>query len=155
MFTKLRAARLAARSGASTVIAFGREPHIIRRILNGEDVGSLLVAAQQPVAARKQWLAGHLQPRGRLVLDDGAATKLTRSGKSLLAVGVTEVKGSFIRGELVVCLDKTGEEIARGLVNYNADEARKIKGKPSTDFESILGYVDEMELIHRDNLVLV
>lgn len=155
MFTKLRAARLAARSGASTVIAFGKESQVISRIMDGDDIGSLLVADQQPVAARKQWLASHLQPRGRLILDDGAAAMLTQSGKSLLAVGVTTVEGDFLRGELVICVDKVGAEIARGLVNYSAEEAQKIKRKPSADIELILGYVDEPELIHRDNLVLV
>jgi len=155
MQTKLRAARLAARSGAATVIASGAGENIIQRIMAGEKVGSLLLPDQEPLAARKQWLAGHLQSRGKLMLDDGAVKVLRESGKSLLPVGVVAVEGFFNRGELVTCCDPQGKEIARGLVNYNAEEARKIHGRPSKDIESILGYVDEPELIHRDNLVLI
>ena len=155
MQTKLRAARLAARSGAATVIASGAEENVIQRIMAGEKVGSLLLPDQEPLAARKQWLAGHLQSRGKLILDDGAVKVLRESGKSLLPVGVIAVEGFFHRGELVTCCDPHGKEIARGLVNYNADEARKIRGRPSKEVESILGYVDEPELIHRDNLVVI
>lgn len=155
MYTKIRAARLAARSGTATVIAGGRENDVLRRLAMGETLGTLLRAAQEPDAARKRWLAGHLRVKGRLVLDDGAVKVLRRSGSSLLAVGVKAVEGSFRRGELVSCVDDAGCEVARGLVNYSADEASRIIGHPSSEIEAILGYVDEEELIHRDNLVLV
>jgi len=154
MYTKLRAARLAARSGAHTVIAYGREPQVISRVLQGEVLGSLLSANQQPVAARKQWLASHLKPRGTLQIDRGAIKVLRQDGKSLLAVGVTQVNGTFSRGELVVCVDEKGVEVARGLVNYSSKETEAIKGRPSRDILSILGYVDDPELIHRDNLIV-
>ncbi len=155
MFTKLRAARLAARSGTATVIAGGREPQVLSRLASGETLGSLLLAAQEPEAARKRWLAGQLQVKGRLLLDDGAVKVLRKAGSSLLAVGVSEVEGLFRRGELVACLDASRREVARGLVNYSSTEARRIIGRPSSEIENILGYVDEEELIHRDNLVLV
>jgi len=154
MLTKLRAARLAARSGTTTVIAHGHNTDVLSAILAGEPVGTLLSPQQAPLVARKQWLAGHLQLHGELVLDDGAVKALRESGRSLLPVGVTAVKGDFHRGEVVVCVDDSGQEIARGLVNYSAMEAQKIKGLPTTEWEAILGYVDEPELIHRDNLVL-
>ena len=121
----------------------------------GEELGSLLYAENNPVTARKQWLAGHLQIKGKLVLDDGAVKKLSESGSSLLAVGVREVQGDFSRGEIVSCVTTDGKEIARGLVNYNANDVAQIKGKASKEIESILGYVDDAELIHRDNLVLI
>ena len=155
MATKLRAARLAARSGTATVIAPGRGEEVLERIARGEEVGTLLVPAQEPQAARKRWLAGHLQVRGTLVLDAGAVRVLRESGSSLLAVGVIEVTGNFVRGELVSCVDEQGREVARGLVNYAADDTRRLKGQPSRRIAEILGYVDEEELIHRDNLVLV
>ena len=154
MQTKLRAARLAARSGAVTAIAYGREPAVLVRLRAGEAVGTLLTASQRPDAARKRWLAGHLQVRGRLLLAAGASRVLRESGRSLLAVGVREVVGEFRRGEMVACVDDAGVEFARGLVNYSAAEARQIKGRASGEIEQILGYVDEEELIHRDNLVL-
>lgn len=155
MLTKLRAARLGARSGTSTVIASGRADDILLSIHEGASVGTLLRAGRGPVTARKQWLAGHLQMRGRLVLDAGAVRVLRESGRSLLAVGVREVEGNFARGEMVACVDEQGREVARGLVNYGAEEARLIKGQPSDRFETLLGYLDAPELIHRDNLVLV
>jgi glutamate 5-kinase len=155
MQTKLRAARLAARSGATTVIANGRSPNILRRLHAGESVGTTLSSSQPPDAARKRWLAGQLQARGQLELDPGAVRVLREAGRSLLAVGVRAVRGNFQRGELVACVDADGREVARGLVNYSADEARRIQGQPSSAIESLLGYVDEEELIHRDNLVLV
>lgn len=155
MFTKLRAARLAARSGASTAIAYGRMDQVLMKLRRGESVGTYLEASQVPVAARKQWLAGHLQLRGRLTIDAGAARVLQQQGRSLLAVGVKAVHGDFMRGEVVACVDETGTEIARGLVNYGADEIQKIKGQPSDRIEAILGYLGEPELIHRDNLVLI
>ncbi|ALP51791.1 gamma-glutamyl kinase [Candidatus Tenderia electrophaga] len=155
MLTKVRAAERAARSGAATLIAGGREPEVLLKIAAGEEIGTLLTPGKPPLVARKQWLAGHLQTRGRLVLDAGAVRVLRESGRSLLAVGVTAVEGGFGRGEVVACVDPDGREVARGLVNYSADEARKIKGHASERIESLLGYVDEPELIHRDNLVVV
>ncbi|VAX05454.1 Glutamate 5-kinase / RNA-binding C-terminal domain PUA [hydrothermal vent metagenome] len=155
MVTKLRAARLAARSGTATIIAPGSVDDVLTQIANGEDVGTLLVSNQEPEAARKRWLAGHLQVHGQLTLDDGAVKVLRSSGRSLLAVGVKRVSGGFIRGEVVSCVDGQGREVARGLVNYNAQEAGRIIGQPSSRIQEILGYVDEEELIHRDNLVLV
>ncbi len=155
MFTKLRAARLAGRSGAATVIAGGREEAVLTRLASGEHIGTLLLPGQEPEAARKRWLAGQLQVRGRLILDAGAVKVLRQSGRSLLAVGVRQVEGSFRRGELVACVDEQGREVARGLVNYSSDEARRIQGRPSSEIAATLGYVDEEELIHRDNLVLV
>ncbi|MBT3030862.1 MAG: glutamate 5-kinase [Candidatus Thiodiazotropha endolucinida] len=155
MVTKVRAARLAARSGTGTVIASGLRNRVVEAISRGETVGTLLVPVQEPQAARKRWLAGQLQPRGSLVLDDGAVRVLREQGSSLLAVGVSRVNGDFARGEVVVCLDRAGSEVARGLVNYNAQETLRIMGKPSHRIEELLGYVDEDELIHRDNLVLL
>jgi glutamate 5-kinase len=155
MVTKIRAARLAARSGTPTIIAPGRSAGVLTRIGGGEPVGTLLVPFQGAQAARKQWLAGHLQVRGRLTLDAGAVHALREKGTSLLAVGVKDVRGEFNRGEVVACLDESGREVARGLVNYDAQEVSRIKGQPSSRFESILGYLDDEELIHRDNLVLL
>jgi glutamate 5-kinase len=155
MLTKVRAAARAARSGAATVIASGREDRVLDRIAQGEPIGTLLLPRQETWAARKQWLAGQLQVRGRLKLDDGAARVLREAGRSLLPIGVKAVEGEFTRGELVACDDPEGREVARGLINYSAAEARKIIGHPSTQIEQILGYVDEPELIHRDNLVLI
>ena len=155
MRTKLAAARLAARSGTATVIAGGRDANVLLRIADGDPVGTLLMPGQLPLAARKRWLAGHPSMRGSLVLDDGAVNVLKRSGRSLLAVGVCGVHGSFARGEIVRCVDRSGREIARGLVNYGAEETRRVMGQPSERIASLLGYVDEPELIHRDNLVLM
>ncbi|MEW8013351.1 MAG: glutamate 5-kinase [Candidatus Sedimenticola endophacoides] len=155
MLTKVRAARLAARSGAATVIAPGRGDEVLRRIARGERVGTLLTPVDQPEAARKRWLAGHLKVQGSLELDAGAVRVLRDSGRSLLAVGVRAVHGNFKRGEVVSCIDPEGREVARGLVNYGHKEAELIRGHSSREIESVLGYVDEEELIHRDNLVLV
>jgi len=155
MRTKVRAAALAARSGAATVIASGQQPRVLERIASGEAVGTLLLPGQAPLAARKQWLAGGLRPRGRLMLDSGAVRVLRGAGRSLLPVGVTGVEGDFARGALVVCVDTEGREVARGLVNYSAVETRRIMGKATDSIEAILGYIDEPELIHRDNLALV
>ena len=154
MVTKLQAARLAARSGCNTVIVGGRNANILHAVAAGEEVGTLLSADQKPLAARKQWLAGHLQVKGQLVLDAGAIKVLTEQGRSLLAVGVTRVVGTFTRGELVTCVDTDGVEIARGLVNYNSDEAERIKGQSTESISEILGYREDDELIHRDNLVV-
>jgi glutamate 5-kinase len=155
MLTKVLAAKRAARSGAHTVIASGREQDVLLRLAQGEAIGTLLTADTVPLAARKQWLADHLNVAGRLTLDAGAVRALKRDGKSLLPIGVLEVSGEFPRGEVVGCLDPEGREVARGLVNYSAEETRKIMRRPSGEIESILGYVDEPELIHRDNLVLL
>ncbi len=155
MRTKLLAAEKAARSGASTVIVSGRDTNVIARVLTGEPLGTYLEAAQGRVAARKQWLAGQAHAAGKLRLDAGAVRVIRESGKSLLPVGVKAVEGSFTRGEVVVCLDPEGHEIARGLVNYSSEEAARIVGHASDRIESILGYVDELELIHRDNLIVL
>ncbi|GAB4179988.1 MAG: glutamate 5-kinase [Rhodocyclaceae bacterium] len=154
MITKLRAAQRAARSGAHTVIASGHEPDVLPRLARGEPLGTLLYAAASPLAARKQWLADHLQLAGSLILDAGAVEALG-SGKSLLPVGVTAVEGEFRRGAAVACRAPGGREIARGLINYSSAEARRIARHPSTQIERLLGYMDEPELIHRDNLVLL
>jgi glutamate 5-kinase len=155
MITKILAARRAARSGAHTVIASGREPGVLARLAAGEDIGTMLVAQTAPLAARKQWLADHMQVSGRLVLDAGAVRALARDGKSLLPIGVREVEGEFERGAVVSCCGQDGREIARGLANYSAAESRRIMGRASGEIESVLGYVDEPELIHRDNLVVM
>jgi glutamate 5-kinase len=154
MLTKVLAAKRAARSGASTVIASGREENVLIRLAAGEDIGTALLAEPVSLAARKQWLADHLQLAGRLRLDAGAVRALMRDGKSLLPIGVVAVEGEFERGEVVGCLDGDGREIARGLVNYSAQETARILRRPSSEIAAILGYVDEPELIHRDNLVL-
>jgi glutamate 5-kinase len=155
MLTKVLAAQRAARSGAHTVIASGREPDVLLRLASGEAIGTQLVADRPTLAARKQWLADHLQVRGRLTLDAGAVKALKVDGKSLLPIGVFEATGDFERGEVVSCLDEAQREIARGLVNYNAAETRRILRTPSSEIEAKLGYIDEPELIHRDNLVLL
>jgi len=155
MITKVQAARRAARSGAHTVIADGRERDVLTRLAAGERIGSLLSAKTVPLAARKQWLADHLTVAAKLKLDAGAVRALVRDGKSLLPIGVVEVSGEFERGEVVACVDPEGREVARGLVNYSAAEARRIVRRPSGEIAGILGYMDEPELIHRDNLVLL
>jgi glutamate 5-kinase len=155
MLTKVRAATRAARSGTATLIADGRAPGILRDIHEGREIGTLIMSRQGPVAARKQWLAGQLKVQGKLVLDDGAVQVLKSSGRSLLPVGVIAVEGKFARGEVVACYSADGCEVARGLVNYNAEEAAKIMRQPSDRIEELLGYVDEPELIHRDNLALL
>jgi glutamate 5-kinase len=155
MVTKLRAARLAARSGAATVIVGGRESQVLTRVVAGELLGTFLVPDTDPLTARKRWLAGQLKLKGTLALDEGAVKVLRVSGRSLLPVGVVSVGGEFERGDLVACLDAHGREVARGLVNYNADETRLIMRHPSSMIEELIGYVDEPELIHRDNLVLM
>ncbi|BBL73901.1 glutamate 5-kinase [Methylomagnum ishizawai] len=154
MITKLRAARLASRSGAATVIACGREPEVLPKLMRGDEIGTFLIPDESPLLARKRWLAGQLKPKGRVTLDAGAVRMLKGSGKSLLPIGVTAVEGEFSRGDLVACVDGEGVEVARGLVNYGAEETRLILRQPSSQIEKLLGYVDEPELIHRDNLVL-
>jgi glutamate 5-kinase len=155
MVTKVRAARLAARSGCATIIAPGRAVNCLDQLSRGEPIGTLLTPVQGPQAARKQWLAGHLRVSGRLILDAGATRALREQGRSLLAVGVKAVRGQFRRGEVVACLDEQGREVARGLVNYDDQATDRIKGQPSSAFAGILGYLDDEELIHRDNLVLM
>ncbi|AKU13235.1 gamma-glutamyl kinase [Azoarcus sp. CIB] len=153
MITKIRAAQRAARSGAHTCIASGQEADALVRLGQGEALGTLLYATSSPLQARKQWLADHLQLAGDLVIDDGAVSAL-RSGRSLLPVGVIEVRGDFERGSAVACRTPSGEEIGRGLVNYSSTECRRVARRPSTEIEPLLGYIDEPELIHRDNMVL-
>ncbi len=154
MITKVLAARRAAGSGASTVIAWGREPDALLRLARGEAIGTLLVAQTQKKQARKQWMADHLQLRGAVVVDDGAVGKVRDEGKSLLPIGMTSVEGDFSRGDVIAVRSGQGQEIARGLSNYSSAEARLICRKPSTEFERLLGYVAEPEMVHRDNLVL-
>lgn len=154
MLTKVLAAKRAARSGAHTVIAYGREPHILSRLSQGEDIGTLLQPGTTRLAARKQWLANHLTLSGRIFIDAGAAQAIRNKGSSLLPVGVIAVEGQFLRGEAVACIGPTGEEIGRGLVNYSSDEARLVVSKPNTNIETLLGYQMEPELIHRDNMVI-
>ncbi|WP_114416954.1 glutamate 5-kinase [Marinospirillum perlucidum] len=154
MFTKVSAARLAARSGARTVILGGRTEKALSRLFAGEELGTLLLPDDEPITARKRWLAGHLQEKGVLVLDSGAVQALQKDGKSLLPVGIKEVRGHFMRGELVVCVDENEKALAKGLVNYSAEEARILAGQPSQKIEELLGYIETPELIHRDNLVM-
>jgi glutamate 5-kinase len=154
MLTKVLAAKRAARSGASTVIASGREPDVLLRIVAGESIGTSLVAATPKVAARKQWMSDHLQLRGSVMIDDGAAAKVRDGGKSLLPIGVVAVEGDFHRGDVIAVRGTGGEEIGRGLSNYGSGEARLIARKPSSEFERLLGFTGEPELIHRDNFVL-
>ena len=154
MSTKLTAAERAARSGTTTIIASGRESDVLIRLKQGEAIGTMLTSDKPPMLARKQWLANQLKARGDLTLDAGACRVLRERGSSLLAVGVTGVAGEFKRGELVRCLDSNGQEIARGLVNYHSDEVKKLMGQASSRIGEILGYVDEPELINRDNMVV-
>ncbi len=154
MLTKLRAARLAARSGTNTIIASGRNATNLIHIHAADEIGSLLFTDKKPDTAHKQWLAGHLQMRGKLLIDNGAEKMLCASGSSLLAVGIESVEGDFSRGEVVACISQTGKQIGCGLVNYNADEIRRLQGQPSHKISEILGYINEDEIIHRDNLVL-
>lgn len=154
MITKLRAARLASRSGTATVIVSGKETDGIPRIIDGEMIGTFLVPDESPLVARKRWLAGQLKAKGSLTLDHGAIRVLKDAGKSLLPIGVTHVQGAFDRGDLVICLDAQGVEVARGLVNYSSEEASRLIGQPTHKIEEILGYVDEPEMIHRDNLIV-
>ena len=154
MITKILAAKRAAGSGASTVIAWGREPDALIRLCKGEPIGTLLVAQTQKQQARKQWMADHLQLRGAVTVDPGAASKLLAEGKSLLAIGMTQVEGDFSRGDVIAIRDVNGLEIARGLANYASAEARLICRKPSSEFEGLLGYIAESEFVHRDNMIL-
>jgi len=155
MLTKILAAKRAAKSGAHTVIAYGREHDVLARLADGEAIGTELVAQTGHLTARKQWMADHLHTAGLVVLDAGAVQKLTGEGKSLLPIGVVEVKGEFGRGAVITCINAEGVPVARGLCNYTSAETRRIMRKPSSEIEAILGFVEGKELIHRDNLVLV
>ncbi|NDE72806.1 MAG: glutamate 5-kinase [Betaproteobacteria bacterium] len=154
MITKILAAKRAAGSGASTVIAWGREPDVLLRLTQGEAIGTLLVAQTQKNQARKQWIADHLQLRGSVTVDPGAVQQLRAGGKSLLPIGMTAVEGNFSRGDVIAVCDSQGLEVARGLANYASAEARLICRKPSSEFAKLLGYISEPEMVHRDNLVL-
>jgi glutamate 5-kinase len=155
MLTKILAARRAASSGAHTVIAWGREDQVLVRLAEGEAIGTQLTAQTARLTARKQWMADHLKTAGRVTLDAGAVQKLLEAGKSLLPIGVTDVGGDFGRGDVITCVDATGKPIARGMSNYASAEVKRIMRKPSSEIAAILGYVEEVELIHRDNLVLL
>lgn len=155
MLTKVFAAQRAARSGANTVIASGRQANVLTRLAQGQSIGTTLTAKQPVWSARQQWMADHLRLRGRLTLDDGAITALLRDGKSLLPVGVKAVEGTFEKGDLVACVDPSGREYARGLINYSSSDTKRIMGQPSQSIAQILGEMDESELIHRDNLILM
>jgi glutamate 5-kinase len=155
MLTKVLAAKRAARSGAHTVIAWGREDNVLTRLANGEAIGTQLTAPTARLTARRQWMVDHLHTAGELVLDAGAVRKLKNEGKSLLPIGVTAVRGEFGRGALVGCVDEAGHEIARGLTNYTSGEVKRIMRHASSEIEGILGYVEAPELVHRDNLVLL
>ena len=155
MLTKILAARRAATSGAHTIIAWGREDQVLVRLASGEAIGTQLIAQTAHLTARKQWMADHLKTAGKVILDAGAVQKLSTEGKSLLPIGVTEVGGEFGRGDVITCVDESGRAIARGISNYASAEVRRIMRKPSSEIASILGYVEEVELIHRDNLVLL
>ena len=155
MLTKVSAARLAARAGAATIIASGKQENILLEIANGKPFGSLLFPEDEPLIARKQWIANQLYTQGELVLDEGACEVICGQGKSLLSIGVQKVSGKFERGEVVSCINPKGKEIARGLVNYSYQETEQLKGKASTEIENTLGYAEEPELIHRDNLVVL
>lgn len=154
MYTKVMAAKRAARSGTATFIASGKEPDVLLRLQQAEPLGTLLIPDLEPMTARKQWLAGHLKAKGQLVLDDGAEKVLKQKGKSLLPIGVLSLSGDFQRGEMVICVNQQNKEVARGLVNYAAKDAVKILQKPSSQIETLLGYSEGEFLIHCDNLVL-
>ncbi|HEY4540767.1 MAG TPA: glutamate 5-kinase, partial [Noviherbaspirillum sp.] len=155
MLTKILAAKRAATSGAHTIIAWGREESVLTRLAQGEAIGTCLIAQTAQLTARKQWMADHLHTAGRVVLDAGAVTKLRSEGKSLLPIGVIEVGGEFGRGDVITCVNEQGEAIARGISNYASAEARRIMRRPSSEIQVILGYVEEPELVHRDNMVLL
>ena len=155
MLTKILAARRAASAGAHTVIAWGREDQVLVRLAEGEAIGTQLTAQTAQLTARKQWMADHLKTAGQVTLDAGAVQKLLEEGKSLLPIGVTDVGGDFGRGDVITCVDATGKAIARGMSNYASAEVKRIMRKPSSEIAAILGYVEEVELIHRDNLVLL
>jgi glutamate 5-kinase len=155
MTTKVRAADLAARSGTDTIIVGGRIDNVITRLMQGEELGTLLFSDQEPLEARKLWLAGLMKSKGALVLDDGAVIALKKGGVSLLPIGVCEVNGTFAEGDMVTCVDKSGHEVAKGLINYASSEASRLKGMGSNKLMDVLGYQGDPELIHCDNLVVL
>ncbi|MDB5797098.1 MAG: glutamate 5-kinase [Paucimonas sp.] len=155
MLTKILAAKRASTSGAHTVIAWGREENVLTRLAAGEAIGTQLLAQTAQLTARKQWMADHLKTAGQVVLDAGAAAKLANEGKSLLPIGVIDVSGEFGRGDVITCVDQSGRPVARGISNYSSSEARRIMRRPSAQIEQILGYAEEPELVHRDNMVLL
>ena len=155
MLTKLLAAKRAATSGAHTVIAWGREEEVLTRLAAGEAIGTQLTAQTAQLTARKQWMADHLHTAGKAILDAGAVQKLTAEGKSLLPIGVIEIRGDFGRGDVITCMDQAGRAISRGISNYTSSEARRIMRRPSSEILAILGFVEEPELIHRDNMVML
>jgi glutamate 5-kinase len=155
MLTKVLAARRAARSGAHTVIAWGKAENVLVRLADGESIGTQLNATSGQLQARKQWMVDHLQTAGKVFLDSGATQKVLEEGKSLLPVGVTDISGDFRRGEVIACFDESGREIARGLSNYSSSDARRILGQKSSEIADVLGYHGAPELIHRDNMVLL
>ena len=154
MYTKVTAAKRAALSGAATVVASGREPDVLVRLIQGDAVGTLFTSEHSRINARKQWLLGQVQLSGCVVVDEGAARAVAEQHASLLPVGCVRTEGHFYRGELVAVVDGGGKEIARGLANYNSSETAKILRTPSAQIERKLGYVMEDELIHRDNMAL-
>ena len=154
MITKIIAAKRASGSGAATVIAWGREPDVLLRLARGESIGTLLTAHTHKHQARKQWMMDHLQLRGSVTVDAGAAAVLREAGKSLLPIGMVAVEGEFVRGDVIAVRDAAGSEIARGLANYASAEARLLCRKPSSEFERLLGYAADPEMVHRDNMVL-
>jgi glutamate 5-kinase len=154
MLTKILAARRAANTGIHTVIASGHEVDVLQRLMQGEPIGTLLHAQEASLAKRKSWMRDHLQLRGKVTLDAGAARALTLGGRSLLPIGVIAVNGEFERGEVIACIDESGKELARGLANYSSSETQRIMRKPSSEIEALLGYCNDDELIHRDNLVV-
>jgi glutamate 5-kinase len=155
MLTKILAAKRAAKSGAHTIIAWGRDSDVLSRLAAGEAIGTELTAQTGQLTARKQWMADHLHTAGKVVLDPGAVQKLRNEGKSLLPIGVVEVHGEFGRGAVITCVEQDGTPVARGLSNYTSSEARRIMRKPSAEIETILGFLEGQELVHRDNMVLV
>ena len=155
MLTKILAAKRAAKSGAHTIIAWGRDSDVLTRLANGEAIGTELTAQTGHLTARKQWMADHLHTAGKVVLDAGAVQKLTQEGKSLLPIGVIDVKGEFGRGAVITCIGEDGYQVARGLSNYTSAEARRIMRRPSAEIEAILGFLEGPELVHRDNMVLL
>jgi glutamate 5-kinase len=155
MLTKILAAKRAAGSGTSTVIAWGREPHALLRLTQGEAIGTLLVAPTHKNQARKQWIRDHLQMRGSVTIDSGAVAKVRSEGKSLLPVGMVAVEGDFSRGDVIAVRDAQGLEVARGLANYSSSEARLLCKHASSEVEQLLGYRGEPEMVHRDNMVVL
>ena len=155
MYTKILAARRASLSGTHTIIANGKNRKVFSNLLNDSVSGTFIQSEERQLDARKKWLAGQLKSKGTLIIDDGAKNAIVNSGKSLLSVGITDVKGKFDRGDLVQCISSSGQEVAKGLINYSSSEVGKVLGQPSDKMESLLGYVNESSVIHRNNLVVL